>query len=151
MGTEAEQLRFQAAVLSAGQGHQKSLLEVLRLLRCDHQLTAYDKRLLADLIDGRLKPGRGRPKQLFGHAYWIRKAVEDVRELRKNSPEKFTTEQAIHRVCFLECARRQSIASQNYSHIFLRPEILPPLEGDEYEKYWEQIHTELRRSKRSTK
>jgi hypothetical protein len=57
---------FIGAVLEAGRHGDKRLL--VKLLRSDHPLNAEDKRYLADFLDGKIRPRRGRPRGGFGSA-----------------------------------------------------------------------------------
>jgi hypothetical protein len=125
--------KFTAAVIGAGQGNEKSFAEMQNLLRSDHPLTAEDKRALADYHDGNFKRKRGRPKQLFSDAYWLREAVKGVRDLRKKGVGR---DLAIERICWLEMARRQ-MATGTYTE----KQIL-----EAHEKFRDKIETELHRA-----
>ncbi len=83
MSNDAEQWRFIAAIYSAAQGHKKGFLKILDLLRQDYPLTADDKAVLADFMEGKLKRGRGKPKKLFDDAHWMSLAVDRYHKQRE--------------------------------------------------------------------
>jgi hypothetical protein len=63
MAVDLADFEFIGAVLEAGRHGDKRHL--VNLLRSDHPLTADDKRYLADFLDGKIRPRRGRPRARF--------------------------------------------------------------------------------------
>lgn len=95
---EAALWEFRAAIFAANQGNKKRLLE---MLRADHPITAEDKAALADHLEGKHKPGRGRPPaplhSLSGQLQW---AVREIKGLQKRH-KLLTQKGAIDLVCQL--------------------------------------------------
>jgi hypothetical protein len=94
----AEQWRFRAAIFDAVAGKKKHLLD---LLRSNHPITAEDRETLAQYIDGKLSPskGRGRPEEpLYSPTWYLHRAVQEVRNLR--AKHGLPVEAAIEVVCF---------------------------------------------------
>jgi hypothetical protein len=86
MADDLANLLFIGAVFEAGRHRDKRLL--VELLRSDHPLTAEDKRYLADFLDGKIRPRRGRPRAQFGDAaddldravHWVRFIKKKMRQ-----------------------------------------------------------------------
>jgi hypothetical protein len=77
---------FIGAVIEAGRHRNKRPL--VELLRSDHPLTTEDKRYLADYLDGKIRPRRGRPRARPGSAaddldravHWVRLIKQKMRQ-----------------------------------------------------------------------
>jgi hypothetical protein len=81
----AEIWQFIGAVIEAGRHGKRHLID---LLRSDYPLTADDKRCLADFLDGKIRPRRGRPRAQVGSPaddldraiHWVRFIKQKMRQ-----------------------------------------------------------------------
>ena len=80
MAVDVASLNFVAAVVEAGQRGDYS--DLIKLLDDDYPLTAEDKRCLADLFRGKIRPKLGRPRIREGAARDLDRAVVRVKYIK---------------------------------------------------------------------